>query len=285
MKLVIISGLSGSGKSTALQALEDLNFYCIDNLPVGLLPAFATQMINAAQRDYSNAAVCIDARNLTHDLAHFPDLLDELKGSGLACEIFFLEADDGTLLKRFSETRRKHPLTRLGMPLAEAIARERTLLDPMSTHAAVHIDTSQMNAHQLRVAVRKRVEAKAAPGMTLLFQSFGYKKGLPADADFIFDVRCLPNPHWEPPLRALTGNDAEVAAFLQNQPAVARMFEEIKAFLEGWITHFEADNRSYMTVALGCTGGQHRSVYLAKLLADYFRQKRDNVLVRHRELP
>ncbi|MEW6354397.1 MAG: RNase adapter RapZ [Pseudomonadota bacterium] len=285
MRLIVISGLSGSGKSTALQALEDLDFYCIDNLPAGLLPAFVTQMINAPQHAHQNAAVCIDARNLTADLQRFPEVLDELRGSGLACEIFFLEADDQTLLQRFSETRRKHPLTRMGVPLAEAIAHERKLLEPISARAGLRIDTSRMNVHQLRETVRKHAQANTAHSMAVLFQSFGYKNGVPTDADFVFDVRCLPNPHWEPRLRPLTGHDAEVTEFLSAQPAVRRMFDEIKAFLEAWIPQFEADNRSYMTVALGCTGGQHRSVYLAKLLAEHFRQTRANVLVRHRELP
>lgn len=283
MRLVIITGLSGSGKSTALQALEDLDFYCIDNLPVGLLQAFATQMINATQRIHKSAAVGIDARNLADDLRRFPEVLDELRGSGLACEIFFLDAGDKILLKRFSETRRKHPLTRLGLPLAEAIARERRLLDPMLSDADVHIDTSELNVHQLRQRVRGRAESKTST-MPLLFQSFGYKKGIPADADFVFDVRCLPNPHWETHLRTLNGLAPEVISYLEDEPEVMRMFEEIKRFLEAWIPRFEADNRSYLTVALGCTGGQHRSVYLARLLAEHFRQSRGNVLVRHREL-
>lgn len=285
MKLVVISGLSGSGKSTALQALEDLDFYCIDNLPVGLLPAFALQMVNTPQNIYKNAAVCIDARNLTRDLEHFPDVLNELKGSGLSCELVFLQTDDETLLKRFSETRRKHPLTRTGIPLAEAIALERKLVDVLASHADLHIDTSQSTLHQLRDTLRKHMEAQATRSMALLFQSFGYKKGIPTDADFVFDVRCLPNPHWEIHLRPLSGLDPEVVRYLEDQALVGHMFEAIKAFLEVWIPYFEADNRSYMTVALGCTGGQHRSVYLTKLLGDYFRQSRDNVLVRHRELP
>jgi UPF0042 nucleotide-binding protein len=285
MRLVIISGLSGSGKSTALQELEDLNYYCIDNLPVGLLPAFAAQMINASQRIDRNAAASVDARNLADDLQHFPDTLGELKDSGLICEIFYLEADDRTLLKRFSETRRKHPLTRLGIPLAEAIAHERTLLGPMLASSDVHIDTSHTNVHELREMVRKHVETTTANSMSLLFQSFGYKKGVPADADFVFDLRCLPNPHWENSLRPLNGLDPEVIEFLEGQPLVKCMLDELKMFLETWIPHFEADNRSYMTIALGCTGGQHRSVYLTKLLAEHFRQSRDNVLIRHRELP
>jgi UPF0042 nucleotide-binding protein len=285
MKLIIISGLSGSGKSTALQELEDLGFYCIDNMPAGLLPSFAIQIINAPQHTYQNAAVSIDARNLNEDFQHFPELLDELRGTGLSCEIFFLEADDKTLLKRFSETRRKHPLTRLGMPLVEAITHERKLLQPMRVEATTHIDTSDTHMPQLRELVRKKVEARISNTMALLFESFGYKKGVPADADFVFDLRCLPNPHWENELRALSGLDAQVVNFLAGQAMVQSMFEQLKNFLEAWVPCFEIDNRSYMTVALGCTGGQHRSVYMAKLLTDHFRKTRDNVLIRHRELP
>ncbi|MEO6697431.1 MAG: RNase adapter RapZ, partial [Gammaproteobacteria bacterium] len=262
--------------------------------------------------------VSIDVRNLSTDLKHFPEVLDELKGTGLACAIFFLDANENILLTRFSETRRKHPLTNQGLTLAEALTQERTLLEPMLAHADLYIDTSQMHLHQLREIVRERVEAQTSSQMSLLFESFGYKRGIPADADFVFDVRCLPNPHWESQLRPLTGLDPEVAHFLEEQPAVVEMFEHIRDFLEAWIPRFEADNRSYMTVALGCTGGQHRSVYLAQLLADYFRQPgkaqcrgrhdsrdgggriasgtaiedagsdragRKNVIVRHRELP
>lgn len=284
MKLIIITGLSGSGKSTALQMLEDLDFYCIDNLPVGLLQAFATRMLDTMQREPNNAAIGIDARNLEQDLQHFPEVLDELKGSGLACEIFFLDAEDKVLLKRFSETRRKHPLTGIGLSLAEAIAHERKLLDPMLSSAALHIDTSHMNIHQLRATVKERVEDTSSTAMSLLFQSFGYKNGIPAGADFVFDLRCLPNPHWEPALRPLSGLTPEVGDFLARQPAAERMYHDIKNFLENWIPCFKEDRRSYMTVALGCTGGQHRSVYFAKLLWDHFRQHHSHVMVRHREL-
>ncbi|HWQ94120.1 MAG TPA: RNase adapter RapZ, partial [Gammaproteobacteria bacterium] len=243
------------------------------------------QIINMPTRSYKNAAVSIDVRNLSTDLEQFPEVLDELKGTGLACEIFFLDADEKILLKRFSETRRKHPLTNQGLPLAEALTQERKLLEPMLAHADLYIETSQMHLHQLREIVRERVEAQTSSHMSLLFESFGYKRGIPADADFVFDVRCLPNPHWESQLRPLTGLDPEVARFLEGQPAVLQMFEHIRDFLEAWIPRFEADNRSYMTVALGCTGGQHRSVYLVQLLAGHFRAVRENVIVRHRELP
>ncbi len=282
MKLLIVSGLSGSGKSIALHALEDLDYYCIDNLPVGLLPAFAAQMKSAAGRLPKDAAVGIDARNLSADFLHFPEILKDIEAQGLACEIFFLDADDATLLKRFSETRRKHPLTSGDVSLAEAIRAERSLLEPIAARADWHIDTGRTNVHQLRSMIQARVANRTA--LSLLFVSFGYKHGLPVDADFVFDVRCLPNPHWEAHLRSLTGLDAGVAAFLENQPLVAQMLGDMKVFLETWIPRFEAENRSYITVAVGCTGGQHRSVYLVERLVEYFLCTRDSVLTRHREL-
>lgn len=283
MKLVIVSGLSGSGKSVALHTLEDLGYYCVDNLPVGLLQAFALQMMNAQKPAYDKIAVGIDARSQHKDLERFPNVLRELKSAGITCEIIFLLADEDTLLKRFSETRRKHPLTSREVPLAEAIRLERRLLEPIAVSADMHIDTSHTNVHQLRDLLRERIQ-KSDHSMSILFQSFGYKHGVPGDADFVFDVRCLPNPHWEPQLRPLTGRDPEVVAFLENQPEFMQMFEELTRFLETWIPRFAADNRSYMTVAIGCTGGQHRSVYMAELLANHFCSKWDNVLTRHREL-
>lgn len=285
MRLFIISGLSGSGKSIALQVLEDLGAYCIDNLPVGLLPAFAAQMPTALNVNYENAAVGIDARNLVHDFAHFPDMLNNIKSQGVDCEIFFLEADDNTLLKRFSETRRKHPLTSRNIPLTEAINIERDMLKPIAANANWRIDTSRTNIHQLRDLIRERVGTRPSQSLSLLFVSFGYKHGVPADADFVFDVRCLPNPHWEPELRVRTGQDPQVASYLEMQLHVNEMFNDLKNLLETWLPRFEADNRNYMTVAIGCTGGQHRSVYLAERLGEHFSKSWTNVLTRHRELP
>lgn len=284
MKLIIVSGLSGSGKSIALQVLEDLGFYCIDNLPLGLLSAFSLQMNTALHGQYESAAVGIDARNLVHDFQHFPDMLKEIKNAGLDCKIFFLEADDNTLLKRFSETRRKHPLTSRNVPLTEAIKVEREMLAPLAVNADWRIDTSRTNIHQLRDLIKERIGKDSKQNLSLLFLSFGYKHGVPADADFVFDVRCLPNPHWEPELRACTGLEEPVIKYLEQQPLVNQMLKELKDFLDNWIPRFEADNRSYMTMAIGCTGGQHRSVYLAEKLAKHFQQAWANVLVRHREL-
>lgn len=282
MRLIIVSGLSGSGKTSALQALEDLDYYCIDNLPLSLLSAFAAQMISGIRR-VQRAAVGIDARNLSEDFQQFPALIEELKGSGLSCEILFLDADDKTLIKRFSETRRKHPLTRLGGSLSEAIAQERKLLEPMAANAA-RLDTTQLTIHQLRERVRERVEKGAPARMSLLLLSFAYKNGIPSDADFVFDLRCLPNPHWQAELRPLTGRDEPVARYLEAQPQVTRMYQTLREFLQNWLPLYENEPRSYMTVALGCTGGRHRSVYFSEKLADHFRQTRDNVLVRHRDL-
>ena len=282
MKLVIVSGLSGSGKSVALNALEDMDYYCIDNLPLSLLTSFAAQIANSPRRNYEHAAVGIDARNLSDDFESFPDVLAEIREMGLICEIVFLQADDSVLIKRFSETRRKHPLTRVEVSLSEAINRERRLLSALAENADICVDTSRTNVHQLRDLIRERLLQKSH-GLSLTVLSFGFKHGIPVDADFVFDVRCLPNPHWVPQLRALTGLDDEVREFLEQQSVVSEMFEEIKQFLEKWIPRFQADNRAYITVAIGCTGGQHRSVYLAKRLADYFSQAEFDVLLRHRE--
>lgn len=281
MKLLIVSGLSGSGKSIALHALEDLDYYCIDNLPMELLSAFAAQM-NTAKSQYQDAAVGVDARNLATDFQNFPQIITTIKQAGLQCEIFFLDADDSTLFKRFSETRRKHPLTRNDVSLAEAIRAERRLLEPIAALADWHIDSSRTNIHQLRNLIQSRIARQIS--LSLSFVSFGYKHGVPVDADFVFDVRCLSNPHWEPTMRMLTGIDAEVVNFLESHPLVGQMFEDIKSFLETWIPQFEAENRNYVTVAIGCTGGQHRSVYLVERLAAYFLRIRPNVLRRHREL-
>lgn len=286
MKLLIVSGLSGSGKTIALQALEDLGYYCVDNLPVALLPAFAAQVGGTkTQRIYENAAVGIDARNISDDLRRFPAILTDIRELGLKVEILFLEADEKTLLMRFSETRRKHPLSSRKVPLVDAMQQERILLQPISAAADLHIDTSHTNVHELRDMIRERVVRESQSPLSLSFLSFGYKHGIPADADFVFDMRCLPNPHWVPRLRALTGTDTDVKTFLDEQTMAGAMFDQIREFLDHWLPAFAAENRSYLTVAVGCTGGHHRSVYMVERLAEYFRQQYDNVLVRHRELP
>lgn len=284
MKLFIISGTSGAGKSIALNALEDIGYYCIDNLPISLLPSFANELILSRHNVYAHAVVGIDARNLAVSLESFPQVMKELKQAGIESEVIFLDADDATLIKRFSETRRRHPLTDDERPLEDAIREERSYLKPLADNADLKLNTSRSNVHQLRNLVQDRLGANMDSGMSILFQSFGYKHGIPAEADFVFDVRCLPNPHWEPELRNLTGQDEEVCHFLENHFEVNRMFDQICELLNDWLPRFEADRRRYMTVAIGCTGGQHRSVYFIERLADYFKQNGSQVLIRHREL-
>jgi UPF0042 nucleotide-binding protein len=285
MRLVVISGMSGSGKTIALQALEDIDYYCVDNLPVTLLTEFARQMIKAGDRiGARNIAVGIDARNVERNLKNFGSLLADIRALGFSCEVIFLEADTETLIKRFSETRRKHPLTGDDTPLVEALAAERALLTPISACADLTVDTTTSNVHQLRSLIAERIAQRKKPSLSMLFISFGYKNGIPADADFVFDVRCLPNPHWEPSLRQFDGRREEVKAFLEQHPQVGQMYDDIKGFLERWVPAFEKENRNYMSVAIGCTGGQHRSVYLVESIAGHFRRSRNNIVVRHREL-
>lgn len=285
MKLYIISGRSGSGKSTALHVLEDMGLYCVDNLPVSLLPELIHQ-IEASQLDAptEHIAVGIDARNTPAQLAELPSVLAALQKTRLACEILFLDADEGTLLKRFSETRRKHPLSNKSRSLKEALDMERALLAPIANVAHTTILTSHLSLHQLRDLVKKTIFSQSETGLSLLFYSFGFKNGLPLDADLVFDVRCLPNPHWIANLRAFTGQDQSVIDYLESQPIVSDMFETIKNYLNQWLPKFVENNRSYMTVAIGCTGGQHRSVYLTDKLGQHFKQNYQQTLIRHREL-
>ncbi len=284
MKLIIVTGLSGSGKSTALHTLEDLGYYCIDNLPTPLLQALATEMAGQQGTMYDHTAVGIDARNHSSSLQQLPKMVREIRDSGITCEIIFLEANDETLIRRFSETRRKHPLTSDELPLAEAIRQERSLLEPFLQDTGLRIDTTHTNQHELRDIIRNRLNDRREKEISLLFQSFGFKHGVPHDVDFMFDARCLPNPHWDQRLRHLSGRDAEVGEFLESNPMVHQLQEDIATFLEKWIPPFEDDGRSYLTVAIGCTGGQHRSVYLVEQLATHFRNQGRRILTRHREL-
>jgi UPF0042 nucleotide-binding protein len=284
MKLVIVSGLSGSGKSIALQALEDIGFNCIDNLPMGLLHALAVQITHAAEPILENFAVGIDARNLASDLEQFPELLDTLHAMKLETRVIYLSADEQTLIKRFSETRRKHPLSTVDISLNEAISQERKYLAPVSSSSDLTIDTSHTNVHQLRELIRQCVESDSQKGMSILVESFGFKHGIPHDANFIFDVRCITNPHWVPELRSKTGLDDQVINYLESHEDVDRMYNDISTFLNKWMPTFEEENRSYMTIAIGCTGGYHRSVYLAEKIGRELRETYDNVVVRHREL-
>ncbi|MAA72566.1 MAG: RNase adapter RapZ [Bermanella sp.] len=283
MKLVVISGRSGSGKSTALDLLEDLGFYCIDNLPVGLLQNLLDQ-IQSGQGQMNSVAVSIDARNIQADLANFSGIVNQLDRKQCQLEIIYLDAHSDTLLTRFSATRRKHPLTGPDVPLLEAIDREKNVLQHIADMADLTVDTTHLSMHQLRSMIKERVVQKQGGDMSLLFESFGFKHGIPKDSDLVFDVRCLPNPYWDPTLRQFTGQDPQIQAFLQDDEHVNAMFNDIQDFLKKWLPQFEANNRTYMTVSIGCTGGQHRSVYMAERLLAAYQNEFANVQLRHREL-
>ena len=284
MRLVIVSGLSGSGKSVALAMLEDLDYYCVDNIPAGLLPGFIAYTVRTSEPAYRLTAVGVDARNRPEDLADVPRLVSDLRRSGIGCEVLFLRAANDVLLKRFSETRRRHPLSRAGLGLQEALEQEERLLAPVAAAADLTIDTSALSVHELRETIRARVVERPASTPSLLFESFAYRHGVPDDADFVFDARALPNPYWEAELRDLTGRDDAVARFLDGQDEVASFLADITGFLERWMPSLVRSNRSYLTVAVGCTGGQHRSVYLAEKLAAHFNATLGQALVRHRDL-
>ncbi len=284
MRLVVISGRSGSGKSTALHLLEDEGFTCVDNLPVTLLPAFVAQVSQNPAEGHANFAVGIDARNIDGDLSRFAELIDEAAVSDLQRQIVYLDATDQVLLKRFSETRRRHPLTHKNRSLPEAIIQERQVLGPIAALADTSIDTSSLSLHELRSVVKKLVVGSHAVGLALIFESFGFKHGLPVDADFVFDVRCLPNPYWSQELRLKSGLEQEVIDFLRGQKEVEAMLKDIEAYLLKWVPAFEENNRSYLTIAIGCTGGLHRSVYLCERLSETFREHYSNVQSRHRQL-
>lgn len=285
MRLIIVSGLSGSGKSVALHTLEDRGLYCIDNLPTALLLPLVHHLRASATPGYEQVAIGIDARSDADELRRLPEYLDMLEEmADVTIDIVFLQTDIDTLIRRFSETRRRHPLSQQGMPLLEAIQAELELLGGIAERADLTIETTQLTLHELRALLIERLLHNRDGGLSLLFQSFGYKNGLPADTDFVFDIRCLPNPHWEPRLRTLTGHDDAVIEYLENQPQVEEMIESIRDHLERWLPRFEQENRTYMTVSVGCTGGHHRSVYLVERLAAHFSQHFPRVATRHREL-
>ncbi len=278
MQLILISGLSGSGKSIALHVLEDAGYYCVDNLPATLLPQLVRQL---REEGCERVAVAIDVR-AGASIAALPQQLCDLQAMGVPTRFVFLDARDETLIARFSETRRGHPLSDAQTTLGEAIVRERGMLENIAG-LGNRIDTSSLNPNALRAWILEFAQPAVSQGLTLLFESFGYKHGIPLDADLVFDVRCLPNPHYDPALRPLTGRDPEVARFLETQTEVRKMAEDIRRFLDEWLPAYVRDNRSYLTAAIGCTGGQHRSVYLAEWLAGQFRD-RARVLVRHRAI-
>jgi RNase adapter protein RapZ len=285
VQLFLISGLSGSGKSIALKVLEDSGYYCVDNLPADLLAGLVEHLNHAG---YRNIAVSIDVRS-ANSVQRLPSLVQQIKQQGVDVHVLYLDAQTDTLVKRFSETRRLHPLSdaslltddKIARTLPECVSYERELLAEISD-IGHHIDTTELNANALRNWIKQFVSVDRAR-LTLLFQSFGFKNGIPLDSDLVFDVRCLPNPHYDPKLRPLTGRDASVIEFLDNAADAQQMFGDIRYFVERWLPGFVADNRSYLTVAIGCTGGRHRSVYLADKLAHHF-EHQQQVLVRHREL-
>ncbi len=281
--LIVLTGLSGGGKTVALRALEDLEFYCVDNLPSALLPQLVNAVVEGNGSKHRRIAVGVDVRNRGADFAHMPTVLSELAAAGVQVHLIFLDCRDEILIKRYSESRRRHPLAMRGLSLADAIAEERKLLRPLMAIAERVIDSSELNVHQLRRLVAKGY-AQAIEGLTLMFQSFAFRRGLPLDADFVFDARCLPNPHWHPHLRPLSGKDAPVREFLDSEPLVGEYFSDTARWLDAWLPRFEQDDRSYLTISVGCTGGRHRSVYLVEKLAAYYRDRRDGVLTFHREL-
>ena len=282
MKLIIVSGRSGSGKSTALRTLEDAGYHCVDNLPVGLLTELLQRYAAASRSDISKVAVCIDARSAGLD--EFPELLLRLREQGIDTQVLYLDALSPTLVKRFSETRRRHPLTSGAVDLREAIDREAAVLASVADLASLTIDTTKISSKNLSEQIVNRMLENDGASVSLLFRSFGFKHGIPIDTDFVFDLRCLPNPHWHPGLRPLSGLHEEVVGFLQTKPLVNEMFDDIAGLLERWIPRFADNDRVYLTVGIGCTGGQHRSVYMAERLGKHFATQLEHVLVRHREL-
>lgn len=283
MRIIFLSGLSGSGKTVALHMLEDLGYTSLDNFPIRLLRDYVAQEIN---RDPAKRRVAIgmDARAGYDDLQILPAIVGELRDAGIDCEVVFLTSDDDTLVRRYSETRRRHPLAQEEGSLSDAIREEREVLSHVAEHADLTIDTTHLNVHDLREIIRQRLRLDGDGGLSVMFMSFGYKNGVPRDADFVFDLRCLPNPHWENALRPLTGRDAAVVEYLHEREGVVKMREDIIGFLDEWIPCFEGADRSYLTIALGCTGGRHRSVYMAEQLAAHFSRKHPKVLVRHSSL-
>lgn len=280
----VVSGLSGSGKSVALRTFEDLDFYCVDNLPAGMLADFVANLTRADEPP-QRLAVGIDVRNRHTDLSKVPSWLSGVGALGLDPRLVFFETGDEVLLRRFADTRRRHPLSRVGLSLADAIALERTLLRPLRSLADTVIDTSDLNVHQLRRRILTELDLAQDQSVSLLFESFAYRRGVPADADFVFDARMLPNPHWDPRLRPLSGRDADVRTWFEAQTDVGEFLAQVAQFLDNWLPRLRSDTRSYVTVAFGCSGGRHRSVYLAESMARHAREQgwRD-VATWHREL-
>jgi UPF0042 nucleotide-binding protein len=287
MELVVVSGLSGSGKSVALAMLEDLQWYTLDNVPARLLSLVVGELVDSEDVKFDRLAIGLDARPRREDLPVIRSLMHELRERGLRCQLVYLHAADNVLVQRYLDTRRRHPHTPAqagDRTLASAIEYERELLTPLAEAADLVLDTSATSVHELRDIIRDKVADQPRNQVALQFESFGFREGLPKDADFVFDARFLPNPYWEPELRPLTGRDAPVAGFLAASPIVAAYLGDVTRFLDNWIGSIEAANRSYLTIAVGCTGGRHRSVYIVERLAEHFRQGFPGVSVRHASL-
>ncbi len=278
---MVVSGSSGAGKSVALRVLEDLGYYCVDNLPIDLL----TQFVESIQHSSQNVAVSVDIRNLPKDPALLKNTLALLKKTH-DVTVIFLDAEDKELIKRYSETRRLHPLSLIGeqCSLEQAVTLEKSILSDYREEADLVLDTTTKSIHDLSETLRSRILGRESKELVMVFESFGFKHGLPTDADYVFDVRFLPNPHWEPSLRPMTGLDKPVADYLAKYTEVIQLKEQIQQFLATWLPALEKNNRSYLTVAVGCTGGQHRSVYITQQLGEYFKQQGKQVQIRHKTL-
>ncbi|MEC9364430.1 MAG: RNase adapter RapZ [Sinimarinibacterium flocculans] len=284
MKLVIVSGLSGAGKTVALKQYEDLGYYCIDNLPLALVGPISRRTARGGDERYARLAIGVDARESPREIARFPRYLERLRARGIETRVLFLRAEESVLLRRYSETRRPHPLARGDVSLHEAIRAEQQLLEPIANCADATIDTTGKNLHELREEIQSQVPGGGSGKLIVQLESFGFRNGIPESADFVFDIRCLPNPHWEPTLRKLSGRDAAVAAWFERHPEVQRMIRDLRGFLERWLPEFRKQDRAYLSVAVGCTGGQHRSVYVVERLAELLRTQCEQLSVRHREL-
>jgi len=285
MRIVIVSGMSGSGKSVALRMLEDLGWFCSDNIPAALVNSFVSLGLHVSEAFYDRSAIGIDARNNPQDLAQIPTLVNDLRRQGVDCTLIFLRANDADLLERFSQTRRRHPLQMSNLTLSEAIQKERELLDPIAFSADLLLDTTSMSVHELRELVKRRIDPRGQNELSIMFQSFGFRDGLPRGADFVFDARTLPNPYWHRALASLTGRDQPVIEFLERQNVVTEYLNDTIRYIEQRIPLYNQMNRAYLTIAIGCTGGQHRSVYLAEQCKTYFSKHYTVVLCRHESLP
>lgn len=278
--LLIVSGRSGSGKSSALNILEDLGYYCIDNLPLSLLPSLIVHLKSTSS--IQKVGVGVDVRSLPDNFNNFHQVISDIEKLGIQTNTLFLDARDDILIARFSSTRRRHPLSDQNTSLKEAIEKETLLLDPIASKASIYLDTSSLNVHELQHLLAVRLSGDNQ--VTLLLESFGYKHGVPLDADFVFDVRCLPNPHWQSSLRELTGKQQEIKDFLNGHPEVEALYYDISQFLIKWLPRLSADHRHYLTVAIGCTGGQHRSVYMVERLYESLKTILPHIQTLHREL-